>query len=370
MKRILFISGTRADFGKIKPLIIKTEQYCFDVHVFVTGMHMLEKYGLTYKEIEKTVTANIYKYINHVDGDSMDRICAKTVHGLSDYVHELKPDMIVVHGDRVEALAGAIVGSLNNILVTHIEGGELSGTVDELIRHAVSKLSHIHFVSNADAKERLGKMGEDEGAIFEIGSPDIDVMLSKRLPSIEEVKSRYEIIFNNYGILIFHPVTTEIDLVYEQAANLVEALDVSGKNWVVILPNNDHGSELINQIYKKYINNERFKFIPSMRFEYFLTLLKNSALIVGNSSCGIREAPFYGRATINVGSRQNGRLRSDSVFDVDAVKPMLLEKINELFDKQYESVSCYGDGKSSERFVKALKKKELWCISKQKIFCD
>jgi len=152
----MFLTGTRADFGKLKSLIsILTNSGDFHVSIFVTGMHMLRKYGFTANEVSKAGYKNIYQFINQKPGDSMDVVLAKTITGLSDYVKETQPNMIVVHGDRVEAMAGAIVGSLNNILVSHIEGGEVSGTIDELSRHAVSKWAHLHFVANTEAQLRL-----------------------------------------------------------------------------------------------------------------------------------------------------------------------------------------------------------------------
>lgn len=191
-KRIVFLTGTRADFGKLKSLIEITQKD-FDVSIFVTGMHMNPKYGSTVDEIYKCGYKNIYPFINHNDHDSMDTILAKTILGFTAYLKAFPQDLIVIHGDRVETLAGAIVGALNDILVAHIEGGEVSGTKDELMRHATSKLSHTHFVANYKAFLRLKQMGEDAGHIFVIGSPDIDVMASKKLPSIEEV-------FRKYGI--------------------------------------------------------------------------------------------------------------------------------------------------------------------------
>ena len=193
-RKIVFLTGTRADFGKLKPLMDKVEQSdLFECHIFITGMHTLEKYGSTYQEVMKCNYKNTLVYENQKNSNEQDIILANTINGFSDYVKNLKPDMIIVHGDRVEALGGAIVGSLNNILVSHIEGGEISGTVDELIRHAVSKLSHIHFVANSEAKERLLQMGEKQETLFTIGSPEIDVMRSSNLPSIYDTKERYEI---------------------------------------------------------------------------------------------------------------------------------------------------------------------------------
>jgi len=176
-KRVVFLTGTRADFGKLKSLIkIAQNDNRYDVHIFATGMHLNSKYGKTVDEINKSGFKNIFPYINHDSVENMDRTLAKTIDGFSHYLSEMKADLIIVHGDRVEAMAGAIVGSLNNILVAHIEGGEISGTIDELIRHAVSKLSHIHFVANEDAKNRLIQLGELQSSIYVIGSPDLDLM--------------------------------------------------------------------------------------------------------------------------------------------------------------------------------------------------
>lgn len=318
-KRILFITGTRADFGKLKPLIKGLDGIQdFEAHLFVTGMHMLKRHGYTYLEIYKCgfSNSNVFLFQNHVSNYSseMDLILATTIQGLGNYIREFKPDMIVVHGDRVEALAGAIVGSINNILTAHIEGGELSGTVDELIRHSVSKLSHLHFVANSDAYRRLIQMGENPDSIFIIGSPDIDIMLSDDLPSIEQTKERYKIDFDKYNILIYHPVTTEIKKLKSNITEVVRAVEKSNKNYIIIEPNNDTGSEIILEAYETLHQNPKFRIFPSIRFEYFLTLLKNAKCIIGNSSVGIREAPVYGVPTINLGTRQNKRFEYSSII--------------------------------------------------------
>ena len=192
-KKILFISGTRADFGKLKSLIkVVDELSGFDYEIFITGMHMLKKYGNTYLEIKKSGFTNYHKFINQHLNEPMDVVLANTIQGLSRYINENKPDLIVIHGDRIEALAGAIVGSFNNILVAHIEGGEKSGTIDDSIRHSITKLSHIHLVCNSEAANRVIQLGEDKDSVFTIGSPDMDVMRSKSLPSIEDVKNYYK----------------------------------------------------------------------------------------------------------------------------------------------------------------------------------
>ena len=244
-KKIIFVTGTRADWGKLKSLVTKSSAKNFDVHVFITGMHNDPKYGSTYHDVQTVNNVKFYRFDNKTDESTMDLTVAKTIGGFSKYVEKINPDLIIVHGDRPEPLACAIVGSFKNILVAHIEGGEVSGTIDELIRHSITKLSHIHFVSNKKARERLIQMGEDKNSIFIIGSPDVDLMFSKELPSLQESKEWYDINFQDYSICLFHPVTTEIDVLESQVNCLIESLIESEKNYVVIYPNNDLGSKLI-----------------------------------------------------------------------------------------------------------------------------
>lgn len=370
-KKIVFLTATRADFGKLKPLISKIEDSnIFDCYIFATGMHTLSKYGNTIEEVKKERYKNIYAYINQNDTDKMDIILSNTILGFSHYISELCPDMIVVHGDRIEALAGAIVGSLNNILVSHIEGGEISGTIDETMRHAITKLSHLHFVANRKAKKRLIQLGEKSNHVFEIGSPDIDIMLSAKLPSLEVVKKRYNINFNSYAIFIYHPVTTELEKLDNNVANVVSALIRSNKNYVVLYPNNDVGSDIILKEFGRIKNKPNFRILPSIRFEHFLTLLKNSNFIIGNSSAGIREAPVYGVPTINIGDRQHERSINKKIINVDEKITDILKAIDKAKNMRINSIKEFGDGNSCEKFYKILLNNEIWGVSLQKMFID
>lgn len=370
-KKIVFLTGTRADFGKIKSLIKKAEESSFlEPYIFVTGMHMIARYGMTVNEVEKSGFKNIYKYINQNSQDSMDIILSKTIHGLSDYVKEVSPDMIVVHGDRVEAMAGSIVGSMNNILVSHIEGGEVSGTIDELIRHSVSKMSHLHFVSNERAKSRLVQLGEVSSSIIVFGSPDLDIMMSKSLPRLDEVKSRYEIDFSEYAVLMYHPVTTELDSLENNIKEVVDAVIDSGHNYVVIYPNNDHGSELIIKELKRLEGMDNFRVFPSIRFECFLTILKNAKFMIGNSSAGIREVPFYGKPTINLGSRQNSRSTADSIINLPEEKGVIIETLEKISELSFEPSKEFGEGNSDKIFIEELENTDIWNTPKQKVFID
>lgn len=370
MKKILFLTGTRADFGKIKSLISTLENNQeFEVFVFVTGMHLQKEYGYTLIEIERCNFKNIHAFQNHTHETTMDLTLAKTIEGFSSYCKKINPDLIVIHGDRVETLAGAIVGSLNNILVAHIEGGELSGTVDELIRHSVTKLSHIHFVSNDEAAKRLLQMGEIKSSIFTIGSPDIDIMFSENLPTEESVKEYYQIDFDQYAIVMFHPVTTEDKQMKQYADDFVASLLAVDEKFVVIFPNNDLGSKYIIDAYQKIANNKRFRIFPSLRFEYFLVLLKKAKFIIGNSSAGIREAPYYGIPVINIGTRQQNRTLNADIINVDYQKENIIKALHSVTNhKISQAYNDFGKGNSAELFLNSLLSSKIWEINHQKKF--
>lgn len=372
MKKILFLTGTRADFGKIKSLISVLDIHQdFEVFVFVTGMHLQKEYGYTLLEIERCDFKNIHRFENHTHESTMDLTLAKTIEGLSGYCKQVQPDLIVVHGDRVETLAGAIVGSLNNILVAHIEGGELSGTVDELIRHSVSKLSHIHFVSNDDAAKRLVQMGEIESSIYTIGSPDIDIMFSDSLPDLETVKRYYEIDFEDYAIVMFHPVTTEANEMQKYIKNFVISLLNDSHNYVIIYPNNDLGSQYIIDEYEVLKKHPRFRVFPSLRFEYFLTLLKNGQFIIGNSSAGIREAPYYGIPIINIGTRQQNRAVHAEIINVDYKPESIVAALKKIHGHKVKKMEAdFGHGNSAQLFLESMENGNIWATNHQKQFRD
>ena len=372
MKKLLFITGTRADYGKIKSLIYSVERSSlFEAYVFVSGMHLLEKYGSTYMEVQKDGYKNIYVDFSQTNIGNMSYDLGNVIQNLTAYVMHIKPDMIVVHGDRIDALAGAIVGALNNILVAHIEGGEVSGTIDESTRHAISKYAHIHFVCNEVAKRRLIQLGEESNRIFVIGSPDIDILISNSLPSIGDAKSWYEIPFEKWGILMYHPVTTEVGELRRKIREVVDAVISSKRNYIVIYPNNDMGTDIILNEYERLRNNNRFRLYPSIRFEYFLTLLRHSDFMIGNSSAGVRETGVYGIPSIDIGSRQKGRYL-DTIGNIQHVNEDETEILNAIdcIDNYRIQSFEYGKGNSTEQFMEIVSKEDVWKISIQKKFID
>ena len=370
-KKILFISGTRADYGKIKPLAeILDKSKKFKVSFAVTGMHLSKLHGYTYFQLKNDFKKNkIFKFDNF--SNSMDLSLSKSINGFNEIVLKYKPDMILAHGDRVEALAGSIVGHLNKILVCHIEGGEISGTVDDSMRHAISKMSNIHFVSNNKAKSILKQLGEIDKNIYVIGSPEVDTMIGKKLPSINLVKEKYNIKFKKFALVCFHPDVNETKLNLKKYVNkLISAIENTKCNFIVIYPNNDLNNDIILSSYKKIKNKINIKFIPSIRFEYYLTLLKNSLSIIGNSSSGVREAPVYQIKTINIGYRQSRRSNNPLIFDYNlntipkSFDYILKKKIK--YKKKYSFL--FGDGKSDKKFYNALNTKKFWKTSTIKEF--
>lgn len=370
-RRVLVLTGTRADFGKMKSLLLALQEADdFDYEVFVTGMHLLRRHGLTVEEIRKTGLDHLHLYANQIEGEPMDLVLANTVMGLARHVHESPPDLLVVHGDRVEALAGAIVGSFRNIRTVHIEGGEVSGTIDGSIRHSVSKQAHLHFVANDEAAARLRQLGENESSIFEVGSPEVDLMLSTDLPSIDEVRARYGLPDADLAVVAYHPVTTESDHTAEHARAFVDALLETPGEMVVIAPNNDEGTRAIVREYER-LDDPRFHHFPSLRFEYYLTLLRHARLLVGNSSSGVREAPVYGTPSVNVGNRQHGRGRSDSVVHVPPDRDAILDGIRRALAMGRCAPSYrYGAGDSTRRMMEALRSDALWSVPLAKTFYD
>jgi UDP-N-acetylglucosamine 2-epimerase (hydrolysing) len=372
-KRILFLSGSRADYGKMKPLMMAVEEHPkLKCSIALTGMHLLPKYGLTASAILLSGFTDIHTFANQEASVPVrrDQIVANTIKGLSSLIAVIAPDMLVLHGDRPETLAGAISGSMNLLLTAHIEGGELSGTIDETIRHAVSKLVNIHFVSNEQAQKRLLQLGETESSIHIIGSPNIDVMLGDNLPEISVVRDRYQIDFAKYIIFLYHPVAYELEGLEARINRLLDAIRESGRCCVAIFPNNEPGSDVIINAYESRAAENWLRVLPSMRFEYFLTLLKFADGIVGNSSAGIHEAPIYGVPTVNLGTRQKNRFHHEGIINIPEYAEPLLATLTRMEEFKGKNTAHFGDGKSCERFISVLTGDEVWETSMEKQFVD
>ncbi len=370
-KKITFLTATRADFGKLQPLIASIyRDDAYDVQILATGMHLLAEYGLTVNEIYRAGFRRIHAISNQDIGDGMSDALASTVQLVSRYLDHNETDLLVVHGDRIEPMGATLAACLKNVRVGHIEGGEVSGTIDEMLRHSISKLSQVHFVSNNVARDRLVQMGEAPSSVFVIGSPSLDIILSKKLPDLAAVKRHYEIPFERYLLLLFHPVTTEQNT-FAEANTIVDAILAGGYNAVVVLPNNDAGRAEICKAYRRLENRPQIRIFPSIRFESYLTLLNNATCIVGNSSSGIHEAPVFGVPSVNIGTRQHLRSNAPSIVSVAGDAAAIRNAVDDaLKSPRLAPTFDFGHGNSAANFKDVLDGGRIWDIPIQKHFLD
>lgn len=371
MKTILFCTASRADYGKMKRLMqVVHESDDFDLEIFVTGMHLKRLYGQTIEEIRKDFPINKIHF-HHCESGAKERF-NQSFTGIMAVMDNLDPDLVVLHGDRIEILACASAASISGRKIVHVEGGEVSGTIDEGFRYATSALSHIHLVANMECRRRLINCGQDPQTIKAIGSPDVDLMLSDDLPDLDSVLIEYEIPTREYGVFIYHPVFYMDDYdILQEAGRICKALIESGKHWVVAYPGDDPGCDSVLKSYEMLRNRPKFRILPSIRFERFLTLLKNCQMIIGNSSAGIREAPVFGKPTLDIGTRQNGRWKSESIVNImgENVEDVL-NGITSLWGREFFPATYWGRGLSGKSFMKELRDGWMFEVPLQKTFYE
>ena len=361
MIKIYIITERRADYSRFKPILdlIKADEK-LDYVLTVTGAHLKKEMGYTKDEIindgfEIDYEIDMFTEDNDTGG-SMVRAFSRVADKITYTLEESKPNLILAGFDIGANLAATIAGAHMNIPVAHIQGGEVTGTIDESIRHAMSKFAHYHLASNEDAKQRLIKLGELPKNIFNVGCPSIDaIMRTKDDPSVLE---KFDLKENNYFILLQHPVTSEYENSKAQILVTIAALKKARINVLVILPNNDAGhSKIINEL-----KNSSFKLVESLNLNEYVNLLKRSSGLVGNSSSGIHETSSFNIPTINIGSRQNGRLRSKNIFDVNHSEKEIIDAIKKCQEFKRKKIiidNLYGDGNSAKRIIKLIKKIEL-----------
>lgn len=370
MKKIAVITGTRADYGIFRPVLNAIqESETLELALMVTGMHLSEKFGCTIEEIIKDgfqIAAKVPLDLSEDTGASMARDVGACILGLSNALKKIEPDLLMILGDRGEMLATAIAGIYMNIPVAHIHGGEVSGTVDESIRHAITKLSHIHFPATEESALRIRKLGENDFRIHVVGAPALDTILSK--PLIPREKLIGTLGFDPARPIILavqHPVTTELQEVEIQIRETLEALCELGEQTVLIYPNADAGGRKIIEVIEEYRQYPFFKIYKSLKHVNYLSLLKAADIMVGNSSSGIIEAPSFGLPVVNIGTRQLGRQRAENVIDVDYRRDSILKAVRTVLyngDFRTRAKKCanpYGDGKAAERIVGVLEKLEV-----------
>ena len=374
-KKILFVTERRADYSKLRPVISEIKKSKkFKYYLVVTGSHLLKNHGDTISEIRKDGFRTYRKfpmfYQNEDDSPAtMTMGLARAIENLTQIIKSLKPDIIFTGFDIGANFAAAIVGAHMNIHVAHLEGGEVTGTIDESIRHATSKFAHIHFTSNKIATKRLIKMGESPEQIFTVGNPSLDEIKSVKILSKNELEKEFKIDLNKPFLLVVqHTVTTEINSIDKYFLETIKALKELNLQSIIISGNIDAGSQRIRRI----IKNSKISYYEHIPFKKYISLLNYSTAILGNSSSGIMEAPFLHIPSINIGTRQMGRSRVDSIINVNYKKEEIKKAIKIVMsDKRFLSQikkqkPQYGDGNTSKTIVKILENINLDKIPIQK----
>ncbi|XP_045197267.2 uncharacterized protein LOC123551991 [Mercenaria mercenaria] len=368
---LVFLTCTRADFSKMSPLIHEALKADIPVTIWVSGMHLEEEFGSTYMEIVKIFSSTHAKIVFRPNkSKSMSQRFINTANEFKRWLHP-SVEMVFVHGDRIESLACTAVAVLENIKVCHIEGGELSGTIDESLRHAITKLAHIHLVSNECSRLRLLQLGEDEARIRVVGSPEVDAWLDNNV-SFSDVKKRYDIVFeeHDFMVLLYHPVTISFDP--HEIKHVVQCCIASESNFVVIKCNNDTNYETILKEYTKFKHNPHFKYLPSLRFEHFVSLIKHSNGLIGNSSVGVRETPVLGIPSLNIGNRQRNRsTEARSIIHIPDHREMSAATLKLMKNiPRVEPVTEFGSSGCATRLGEFIRECDLREINTQKYFVD
>jgi UDP-hydrolysing UDP-N-acetyl-D-glucosamine 2-epimerase len=375
MKKILIITERRADFSRFKPIIkLIQKDKKLDYQLIVTGLHLVKKYGYTVKEINKD-KFKIFskfkmfdnKYFIKNDGAEMVRAIGKVFLNISHLLKKAKPDLILSGFDIAANFGISVAGAHMNIPVAHIQGGEVSGTIDESIRHATSKFSNFHFTANKETRNRLIKLGEIPKNIFPVGCPSIDALLSESLINKKLIKKKFKIdLDEDFLVVIQHPVTSEQDTL-SQINKTLSVVKNSKMQHLVVFPNNDSGSKKILQEIKK----TNLNYVPTLTLSEYRTLLGGKMILLGNSSSGIHEAASFKVPVINIGSRQSGRYKPINVINVNYDKKEIenaLKKVkSQIFYKKIKNIkNPYGDGKSALKIIQIIKKLNLKNFNTQK----
>ena len=362
--KILFVTGSRSEWGYIKPILKILKKSKIKTKICLTNMHLLDSYGYTINEIKKDgfkIDEKIYMALDGYNTFTTTKSLGVFMISFTDTLLRTKPTWVIIAGDRAESFSASVVAAYNNIPTAHIQAGELSGNIDGQARHAIGKFSHIHFCANEDSAKRLKKMGEQKFRIKTVGSPQLD-----ELSDINNSKKK-KIIFEElniekikkYLLIVYHPVTEEFYHTKKNFEIFFDSLKQLNLPKIWILPNNDAGSNIIKSNIIKYRRNDTFVF-DNINREKYLYVLKYASCIVGNSSSGIIEAPTFKVPCVNIGRRQHKRLKTKNVINILAYnESKIVLAIRKALSKKFRLTlnnlkNPYGDGKSSNKIVNCL----------------
>ncbi len=370
-RKIAVVSEARATYGYIKrvmQLIERSDR--LELQLIVTGMHLLKEYGSSIQEIVRdgfTPAARVEMYVGGDTPTAWSKSLGVEMQGLAQVFDMLKPDLLLVAGDRAEILAATVTAAYMNIPVAHIQSGDLSGHIDGSARHAITKLAHIHLPSCEDSAERVRKMGEQPWRIFNVGAPQLDDVVHGKTLGRAELTKRFGLDFEQPVLLVIqHPVLAEVHLARKQMEETLAAVKDSGHPALVIYPNVDAAGQEIISVIRQYEQVPTIRTFRNLDRDVFLSLLTAVSLLIGNSSVGILEAPSFKLPALDIGSRQTGRMRACNVltipeFDRRLIGPAIGQALHDPAFRQALQTceNPYGDGNSSERICRVLEEVDL-----------
>jgi len=367
-RKICVVTGTRAEYGLLKPVmeaIMKSKG--LTLQILAMGMHLFPKFGNTIDEIKKDgfpVCAKVKMTALEDTKKAMAQSIGKGIIEIADSLNKVKPDVVLVLGDRTEALAAAVAAAYMNIIVAHIHGGDSAKAgLDEYARHAITKLSHIHFPVTKKSAERIIKMGEDKCRVFNVGAPGLDSILNKKLPPKKKIARKYKLDLSQPIFLVVeHPVTTEVEEAAKQIKETLEAIKEFKFQTILIYPNTDAGGRKIVKVIKKYQKYPFIQVYKNLPHEDYLVLMSMVSVMIGNSSSGIIEAPSFRLPVVNIGTRQAGRESAANIINVDYQKNQIKKAIQKaLYDEKFKAKtrrckSPYGEGRAGIKIASILSK--------------
>ncbi|MBC7084036.1 MAG: UDP-N-acetylglucosamine 2-epimerase (hydrolyzing) [Firmicutes bacterium] len=377
MRKVCVVTGTRAEYGILRTVLRAIESSpSLTLQLLVTGMHLSPQYGSTVAEIVRdgfTIDAEVPMLLSSDSSWDPARSVGLGILGMVQAFQILRPDMVLVLGDRVEAFAGAVSASLSNLVLCHLHGGDKSrGGLDEMMRHAITKMAHVHLVASEESGQRVLRMGETSDRVFVVGAPGLDEIVAMSFMTKEEVARTLGLNPTEPIITIVqHPVSTEPEEANRQYRETLEAVRSFGIQSVVVWPNSDPGNHSMREILTEY-EASGFRIVKTLPRREYLSLLKASSALVGNSSSGIIEAPFLGVPVVNVGTRQEGREQPTEILQATYDRADIAEKISRaLYDPNVKEALkrirfVYGDGTAGERIVRVLASIPLTSSFKQK----
>lgn len=381
MKKICVVTGTRAEYGLLYWFLKEIESDKeLQLQVIVTGMHLSPEFGLTYKEIEKEFKINkkIEMLLSSDTSVGISKSMGLAQISFAESYDELKPDIVIVLGDRYEIFSATSAAMIARIPIAHIHGGEKTeGAFDESIRHSITKMSHLHFTATNEYKNRVIQLGEHPSRVFNVGGMGIENIKRFKLLSKDEFEKLIEFKLNIKNILVtFHPVTLENSTAKEQFQQLLDAIDeLEDTNIIFTKANSDTDGRVINQMIDEYVTKNFQKSVQftSLGQLRYLSALQYVDAVVGNSSSGLAEAPSFKIGTINIGDRQKGRIKASSVIDCEPNKDSILKSFEKLYSKEFQNSlinvkNPYGDGCASKKIVEILKNVDLKNILKKSFY--